>query len=115
MPLESGPVHPQPSGRCSSCEREHVRVRFLVRAGSTEVLKCGRCALRHRPLLKRSLGIAAIVGTVLLAINQGDMLLSGRWPAGLVWKVPLTYLVPFLVATWGALLNSRVPGARSRR
>jgi len=72
------------------------------------VLRCGRCALRHLPLLKRSLGIAAVVGTVLLAINQGDVLLSSRWPPALLWKVPLTYLVPFLVATWGALLNSRV-------
>jgi hypothetical protein len=63
--------------------------------------------LRHGPLLKRSLGIAAVVGTVLLAINQGDVLLAPRWPASLLWKVPLTYLVPFLVATWGALLNSR--------
>jgi hypothetical protein len=58
--------------------------------------------------LKRSLGIAAFVGTVLLSINQGDVLLSARWPAALVWKVPLTYLVPFLVATWGALLSCRV-------
>jgi hypothetical protein len=50
--------------------------------------------------------IAAIVGTVLLAINQGDVLLAGRWDA-LAWKAPLTYLVPFLVAICGALLNSR--------
>ena len=72
------------------------------------MVKCGRCALRHPPLLKRSLVIAAIVGSVLLAINQGDVLLSSRWPTTLDWKVPLTYLVPFLVATWGALLTSRV-------
>jgi hypothetical protein len=62
-------------------------------------------------MLKRSLGIAAVVGTVLLAINQGDVLLSARWPGALAWKVPLTYLVPFLVATWGALLASRAPGS----
>ena len=68
---------------------------------------CLPCALRYPPLVKRSLGIAALVGTVLLAINQGDVLLSSRWPAALAWKVPLTYLVPYLVATWGALLNSR--------
>ena len=104
-----------PWGRCSSCGREQVGIRFLFRAGSADVLKCGRCALRHPPLLKRSLGIAALVGTVLLAINQGDVLLSGRWPAALAWKVPLTYLVPFLVATWGALLNSRVPEEESHR
>jgi len=59
--------------------------------------------------LALALGIAAIVGTVLLAINQGDVLLSSRWPTALAWKVPLTYLVPFAVATWGALVNSRVP------
>jgi len=48
------------------------------------------------------------VGTVLVAINQGDALLAGRWQAALAWKVPLTYLVPFVVATWGALVNTRV-------
>jgi hypothetical protein len=44
----------------------------------------------------------------LVAINQGDLLLAGRWSPALAWKIPLTYLVPFVVATWGALLNSRV-------
>jgi hypothetical protein len=36
------------------------------------------------------------------------MLLAGRWSPALAWKVPLTYLVPLVVATWGALLNSRM-------
>jgi len=67
-----------------------------------------RCALGCRPLLRRSAGIALVVGTVLIAINQGDAIVGGRWSIALVWKVPLTYLVPFLVATWGALVNSRV-------
>jgi hypothetical protein len=101
-------MNPPTTGRCDSCGRERVPRLFLFRVGSGAVHKCGRCALRHPPLLKRSLGIAAVVGTVLLAINQGDVLVSARWPAALAWKVPLTYLVPFLVATWGALLNSRV-------
>jgi hypothetical protein len=48
------------------------------------------------------------VGSLLVTINQGDALVAGRWDAALLWKVPLTYLVPFVVATWGALLNSRV-------
>jgi hypothetical protein len=48
------------------------------------------------------------VGSVLVAINQGDTLVAGRWDMTLIWKVPLTYLVPFVVATWGALINSRV-------
>ena len=59
-------------------------------------------------MLRRSVIIAGVVGTLLLAINQGDLLLGAEWPDTLVWKVPLTYLVPFIVATWGALVNSRV-------
>jgi hypothetical protein len=45
---------------------------------------------------------------MLLLINQGDVVLRGGWTLALAWKVPLTYLVPFVVATWGALANSRV-------
>ena len=70
--------------------------------------KCLVCAVRYPPLVRRSAVIALVVGSVLLAINQGDLLLAGRWDAALAWKAPLTYLVPFIVATWGALLNSRV-------
>ena len=104
-------MDPSPGGRCDACGRERVRPLFFFRSPSGSALKCLGCALRHPPLVKRSLGIAAIVGSVLLAINQGDVLLSPRWPSALAWKVPLTYLVPYLVATWGALLNSRVTGA----
>ncbi|HKC96592.1 MAG TPA: nitrate/nitrite transporter NrtS [Methylomirabilota bacterium] len=105
-------MNPSPGGRCDGCGRERVRLLFLFRSVSGSAVKCLGCALRHPTLVKRSLGIAAIVGTVLLAINQGDVLLSPRWPGALAWKVPLTYLVPYLVATWGALLNSRVTGSR---
>lgn len=53
-----------------------------------------------RPVLKRSLAVSAIVGTILCAINQGDAILSGQTPV--IWKVILTYIVPFCVATYGA-------------
>ena len=59
-------------------------------------------------MLRRSLVIALVVGSVLVAINQGDALLNGQWPPALVWKIPLTYVVPFLVASWGALASSRL-------
>ncbi len=58
-------------------------------------------------MLRRSLAAAVVVGTILTALNQGDNLLSGRWDAALYWKIPLTYCVPFIVATYGALTNSR--------
>lgn len=70
-------------------------------------IKCLSCSLLHRPMLKRS-GIAALfVGTVLTLLNQGDLILSGQWSNAFFWKIPLTYCVPFVVASYGALMNSR--------
>jgi hypothetical protein len=67
-----------------------------------------RCALRYRPMLRRSLWTALVVGTILVAISQGTVIGKDDFPAELAWKVPLTYLVPFCVASWGTLINSRV-------
>jgi hypothetical protein len=58
-------------------------------------------------MLRRSLLTALVVGSLLVAINQGTVLLGGEFPASLFWKIPLTYAVPFCVASWGALVNSR--------
>ena len=50
---------------------------------------------------KRSLVVAAVVGVVLNLINQGDALFAGR---PLDWtKLLLTFLVPYCVATYGAV------------
>ena len=58
-------------------------------------------------MLERSALTALVVGTILTGINQGPELLAGHATLALAWKVPLTYAVPFCVATWGALSNSR--------
>ena len=71
------------------------------------IVKCYRCAIRHHPMLRRSLVVAFVVGTILTLLNQGDILIAGGWNEALYWKVPLTYCVPFCVATYGALSNSR--------
>ena len=71
------------------------------------ITKCSRCAIRHGPMLRRSLVVAVVVGTILILLNQGDILFTGSIPGALYWKVPLTYCVPFCVATYGALTNSR--------
>ena len=55
----------------------------------------------ERGIVRRSLIIAAIVGTILNIINQGDALLSGT-PL-VAWKIVLTYCVPYLVVTYGAV------------
>ena len=71
------------------------------------MIKCIRCALMHRPMLRRSLLASLVVGSILTALNQGDVLFSAGLGGALYWKIPLTYAVPFLVATWGALSISR--------
>ena len=72
-----------------------------------ELTKCLLCTLRHWPMLKKSLGACVVVGTLLTALNQGDILLAGEWNSSLWWKIPLTYTVPFMVATYGAMSNNR--------
>jgi len=90
---------------CTACNK---RVAGFVRAARAH---CLWCFLRSRPLLKRSFLTALIVGTILTAINQGTMIADGDFPESLYWKIPLTYCVPFCVATWGALINSRIQQA----
>jgi hypothetical protein len=69
--------------------------------------RCLLCAALHGPLLYRSAKTALVVGTILVVINVGPSILAGGLaPAGL-WRIPLNYLVPFCVATWGALSNAR--------
>lgn len=53
-----------------------------------------------RPILWRSLMVALVVGTALNAINQGPEIWRGE-PV-VLWKLALTYCVPFLVASYGA-------------
>jgi hypothetical protein len=60
-------------------------------------------------LLRRSLRVGAVVGSILVAINHGNVIVDGTWPGSLVWKVPLTYAVPVMVAMWSALNNLREP------
>ena len=69
--------------------------------------RCLRCTLLRPSLVKRSLLTALVVGTLVTAINQGNIMLGGDFAGDLIWKVPLSYLLPFCVATWGALVNSR--------
>lgn len=50
---------------------------------------------------QRSLWVAVVVGTILNLINQGDALVSGQHLN--FTKIALTYIVPYLVSTYGAV------------
>lgn len=52
--------------------------------------------------LGRATRVALVVGTVLVAINQGPALLGGRVNPALAVRVALTYAVPFLVSLYTA-------------
>ena len=54
---------------------------------------------------KKAVLTALVVGTILTTINHGDTILIGLMPP--VWKVLLTYCVPYCVTTWGAATGKR--------
>jgi hypothetical protein len=62
--------------------------------------------------LRRCIGAALIVGTVLFFINQADVVFGGRATAMTWIKIGLSYLVPFFVANYGIVLASRRPERR---
>ncbi|HEV2583072.1 MAG TPA: nitrate/nitrite transporter NrtS [Ktedonobacteraceae bacterium] len=91
-------------GNCTRCEQSLAdRAAYLIDGA----YRCLRCTLQYRPLLRRSAQTSLVVGTLLVAINQGAVLLQGHISPALLWEIPLTYLVPFCVSTWGALTNTR--------
>ena len=92
---------------CARCGVELRRPFEMRSARGASEERCFRHALVYQPMVRRSLIIALIVGTILTAINQGNLIVQGDFPLDLAWKVPLTYCVPYLVATTGALLNAR--------
>jgi hypothetical protein len=93
---------------CASCQAETPSRCYRFDTPTGPIVKCGLCALRHRPLVLNSLKTAALVGTVLTAINQGNVLLHGAITVAVLARIALTYLVPYLVATSGALAATRV-------
>jgi len=57
-------------------------------------------------MFARAVKVSLLVGTLLNLINSGDALLSGHLPPN-AWKVPLTYLVPFLVSYYSSAAERR--------
>lgn len=61
-------------------------------------------AIATRPaIVKRSVRVALVVGTVLTLINQGGRLLALDIDAPTLARIVLTYIVPYCVSTWAAV------------
>jgi hypothetical protein len=57
--------------------------------------------------LRSTVRIAFVVGTVLFAINQLDVVLEGKATIVTWLKIGVTYLVPFVVSNLGILTATR--------
>lgn len=61
----------------------------------------------HPANLRQTLAVALVVGTVLFAVNQLDVVMDGRATTTVWVKSAATYLVPFVVANYGIVIASR--------
>lgn len=57
-------------------------------------------ALVDKDIVYRALAVAAVVGTILVLINQADVFIAGDVPP--LWKIVLTYCVPYSVSSYSA-------------
>lgn len=59
------------------------------------------------PIVRRALGCAVVVGTVLIAINHGDALSRGDVTQERLVRIGLTLLVPYCVSTFSSVAALR--------
>ncbi len=52
-----------------------------------------------KPVVKRALTYAVVVGAILILINHSDALLQGKVDAAQIARMALTMLVPYAVST----------------
>ncbi len=65
-------------------------------------------AVAYPRVRDRALRVALVVGTILFAINQLDVVLRGSLTALVAVKIALTFLVPYSVSTYSALEVNRL-------
>jgi len=67
-----------------------------------------RHALLYPRVRDRALRVALVVGTILFAINQLDVVLSGGLTPVILGKIALTFAVPYSVSSYSALQVNRL-------
>jgi len=65
----------------------------------------GICCARSN--LRRTIRIALVVGLLLSAINEGDVLLRGDVTSGVALKIAMNFVVPLVVSNLGVLAGTR--------
>jgi hypothetical protein len=88
---------------------------------ATRAVAAGRCPPWSRPgealrlfargvTVRRCVPVAAVVGTVLSAINEGAQITSGNTSWATWVRVGLNFVVPFLVSSYGYLAAGHARG-----
>lgn len=73
------------------------------------------CALACRgSVIRRGLKFAVIVGSILIAINHGDAIVSGELSSANYIKMGLTVVVPYLVSVFSSVGAIVENGGRRR-
>ncbi|HYR93539.1 MAG TPA: nitrate/nitrite transporter NrtS [Methylomirabilota bacterium] len=72
------------------------------------MLRCTRHAIVFPRVRDRALQVAAVVGLVLFAINQLDVVMQTGLTAVVAAKILLTFAVPYSVSTYSALQVNRL-------
>lgn len=118
LPVSDGEDGPHPvAGVSDPSGAELLPPALAADAAPRPTWTTPREALRvvlYRRHLRATTRIAAVVGTVLFAINQLDVVVTGRATAVTWIKAAVTYLVPFTVSNLGILTATRRT-AESRR
>ena len=63
----------------------------------------------RRDVVIRGIKVGVIVGTILAAINHGDLIIERTLSPESAWKIARTYLVPYCVSTYAgvsAIINN---------
>jgi len=58
---------------------------------------------RRQDIVLRARKVSLLVGSILVAINQGDAILNAAFSAELLTKIALTYFVPYAVSTYASV------------
>lgn len=69
---------------------------------------------RRRAVLRRTVRIALLVGTLLSIVNQGGVILGGDATTVTWLRVLANYVVPFCVSNAGVLSATRAPAGEER-
>ena len=95
-----------PQSRSGSEDESHVTLPIGSNRASSSIAHA-IAVCRRRDNLRRTIPIALVVGALLTAINEGDVLIHREASAATAVKIVFNFLIPFVVSNLGVLAGER--------